>query len=182
MATITTLLDTNDGAASLSTINTNFSNLNTDKLEATDITGKLNLDQTTAQTIGDTTNRLSKLWATDVDTNQISTVGYIGLPIDGGALTLIDLPQASAGAGTEQSYDFKIDGTSVLKVKAAADGSGGLTTSGVGIGVTPTASVHIKAGSATAGTAPIKLISGVLNTTPEIGAIEFDGTDFYLNI
>ena len=37
MATITTLLDTNDGAASLSTINTNFSNLNADKLEATDI-------------------------------------------------------------------------------------------------------------------------------------------------
>ena len=130
MSTINTLLNTDNGADSMADINTNFSNLNTDKLEATDIIGKLNLDQTTPQTVGDTTNRLTKLWATDVDTNQISTVGYIGLPIDGGALTLIDLPQASAGAGT----------------------------------------------------APIKLISGVLNTTPEIGAIEFDGTDFYLNI
>ncbi len=40
-------------------------------------------------------------------TNQISTVGYIGLPIDGGALTLVDLPQASAGAGTSKVMILK---------------------------------------------------------------------------
>lgn len=53
----------------------------------------------------------------------------------------------------------------------------------VGIGTTsPTACLHIKAGTATAGTAPIKLTSGTVNTTPEAGAIEFDGTDLYITI
>lgn len=44
----------------------------------------------------------------------------------------------------------------------------------VGIGVSaPSATLEIVAGSATAGTAPIKLQSGALNTAPEIGAMEF---------
>ena len=38
------------------------------------------------------------------------------------------------------------------------------------------------AGTATAGTAPIKLTSGTVNTTPEAGTIEFDGTYFYITI
>ena len=50
----------------------------------------------------------------------------------------------------------------------------------VGIGVvSPTSSLHLKAGTATANTAPIKLNTGVLNTTPEVGAIEYDGTNVY---
>jgi len=53
----------------------------------------------------------------------------------------------------------------------------------VGIGTTsPSAVLQIKAGTATAGTAPIKLTAGTLNTTPESGTIEFDGGNFYLNI
>jgi hypothetical protein len=35
------------------------------------------------------------------------------------------------------------------------------------------------AGTATAGTAPLKLTSGTNLTTPEAGAVEFDGTHFY---
>lgn len=50
----------------------------------------------------------------------------------------------------------------------------------IGFGLTaPTAYLHIKAGTATAGTAPLKLTSGTLNTTPEAGAIEYDGTNLY---
>ena len=50
----------------------------------------------------------------------------------------------------------------------------------VGIGVTsPTAYLNIKAGTATAGTAPLKFTSGTLLTTPEAGAVEFDGTHYY---
>lgn len=53
----------------------------------------------------------------------------------------------------------------------------------VGIGTTsPTAYLNIKAGTASAGTAPIKLTAGVVNTTPEAGTIEFDGTDFFISI
>lgn len=50
----------------------------------------------------------------------------------------------------------------------------------VGGGVDPTAKVHIGAGGATAGTAPIKLTSGTNLTTPEAGAVEFDGTNYFV--
>ncbi|MBV5334372.1 MAG: hypothetical protein JZU49_01020, partial [Sulfuricurvum sp.] len=50
----------------------------------------------------------------------------------------------------------------------------------LGIGQTsPTAYLHIKAGTATANTAPLKFTSGILLTTPENGAFEFDGTHYY---
>ena len=40
----------------------------------------------------------------------------------------------------------------------------------------------LRAGAAAAGTAPLKLPSGPLNTTPESGAFEFDGTHLYFTI
>jgi membrane protease subunit (stomatin/prohibitin family) len=46
----------------------------------------------------------------------------------------------------------------------------------------PTARLHIAAGSATAGTAPIKLTAGTVNTSPEDGAFEYDGTNLYFTI
>lgn len=47
-------------------------------------------------------------------------------------------------------------------------------------GTSPTAIVEIGAGTATAGTAPLKLTSGTNLTTPESGAIEFDGTNYFV--
>jgi hypothetical protein len=59
-----------------------------------------------------------------------------------------------------------------------------LASSGnVGIGTTsPTALLHLKAGTATAGTSPLKLTSGTLMTTPEAGAIEFLTDAYYATI
>ena len=54
------------------------------------------------------------------------------------------------------------------------------TTGNVGIGTTtPTAVLHLKAGTATANTAPFKFTSGPLLTTPEAGAKEFLTDKFY---
>jgi len=55
------------------------------------------------------------------------------------------------------------------------------STSGkTGFGLTTiTALVHIKAGTATANTAPLKFTSGTNLTVVENGAIEFDGNNFY---
>lgn len=51
----------------------------------------------------------------------------------------------------------------------------------VGLGqTTPTAALHIKAGTATASTAPLKLTSGTLLTVPEAGAIEYLSGKYYL--
>lgn len=44
----------------------------------------------------------------------------------------------------------------------------------------PTAALHLPAGTAAAGTAPMKLAPGTLLTDPEAGVLEFDGTGIYL--
>ncbi len=56
-------------------------------------------------------------------------------------------------------------------------------TGNVGIGTTgPTAVLHLKAGTATASTAPLKFTSGTLLGTPEAGAIEFLSDAYYATI
>ena len=65
----------------------------------------------------------------------------------------------------------------------AGNFTGTLAVGNVGIGITaPTAYLHLRDGTATAGTAPIKLVAGTSNTTPEAGAIEFDGTNLFITI
>jgi hypothetical protein len=72
-----------------------------------------------------------------------------------------------------------------LNVGADADpGDNNLSVAGnayVGM-VTGTARLHLPAGSATASTAPLKLTSGTLLTTPEAGAVEFLTDDFWATI
>lgn len=45
--------------------------------------------------------------------------------------------------------------------------------------VTPTSLLHLSAGTAAANTAPLKLTSGTNLTTPEAGAVEFDGSNLF---
>jgi hypothetical protein len=53
----------------------------------------------------------------------------------------------------------------------------------VGIGISsPSARLHLPAGTATANTAPLKLTAGTNLTTPENGAFEFDGTNLYFTV
>jgi len=52
----------------------------------------------------------------------------------------------------------------------------------VGIGTAnPTAALHLKAGTATANTAPLKFTSGTNLTTAEAGAMEFNGTNLFFS-
>jgi len=53
------------------------------------------------------------------------------------------------------------------------------TAGNVGIGIAPTAYLTLKAGTATASTAPLKFTAGTNLTSPEAGAFEFDGNAFY---
>ena len=73
------------------------------------------------------------------------------------------------------------NGGATLVVGAAGTGSNSSFRIGkVGFGTTsPTAVLHIKAGTATANTAPLKLTSGTNLTTPEDGAVEYDGTNYF---
>ena len=49
----------------------------------------------------------------------------------------------------------------------------------IGTAAVPTAKLHIAAGAAAATSAPIKLTAGTNMTTPEAGAVEFDGTNLF---
>lgn len=82
------------------------------------------------------------------------------------------------------------NGNNLLVVNSAGDvslGNQGTTTSinklynktFAGGNTVPTAILHLGAGTASAQTAPLKFTSGTNMTTPESGAVEYDGTHFY---
>lgn len=87
--------------------------------------------------------------------------------------SLVDLNLGAGGlAGNVNIYNS--NATKSVRIK---------TTIGVYIGTnlttTPTARLHIQAGTATAGTAPLKLTAGTNLTAVENGAFEYDGTNLY---
>jgi hypothetical protein len=80
-------------------------------------------------------------------------------------------------------------GSAQLSIQNAIYGTGntgtGSTVSPGNVGLyttAPTGRLHLPAGTATAGTAPLKLTAGTVLGTPENGALEFDGTHLYITI
>ncbi len=84
----------------------------------------------------------------------------------GGSILLQTAPAGSTGAVAN-----------ALVTRVTLDSTGNL-----GVGVSPTAKLHLAAGTTAASTAPLKLTSGSLLTTAEAGAIEFLTDDFYATI
>lgn len=100
---------------------------------------------------------------------QINSATDIGAALaDGDELPVYDL-SATADRKSALSRFW----TYVLEKLAAH-------TSGVGIGTTATALLHLKAGTAAANTAPLKFTSGPLLATPEAGSMEFYDGRWYL--
>jgi len=66
----------------------------------------------------------------------------------------------------------------------AAPANGLLVQGNTGIGTTsPTAALHLRAGTATASTgAPLKFTAGTNLTTPEDGSVEYDGTNYAVSV
>jgi hypothetical protein len=135
-----------------------------------------------------TTNPLNKL-------HIYSTTSADGLSIDGTTDPAIVLrtngtikgyaPAVITGAAdyfTDSAvgdFAFRSETNNILFGRGA--GTSTLAVgSRVGVGTTsPTAALHLKAGSATINTAPLKFTAGTNLTTPEAGAVEFDGTNLY---
>jgi len=92
--------------------------------------------------------------------------------------TNITLPNATKNSinigGVLFGTGTNADSTATTPVSAAVTGGK------IGIGVVaPAAVLHLAAGTAEAGTAPLKLTEGVKLTTAEKGALEYDGTHLY---
>lgn len=110
----------------------------------------------------------------------LAASGHDGTAMSSRARTLVLSLASENWSATSQGAEIALytspNGTlSILeRVRVANNGN-------VGLGVTvPTAVLHLKAGTAAAGTAPVKFSTGVLNTNPESGALEFDGTDIHI--
>lgn len=97
----------------------------------------------------------------------------------------------AAPSGGSANYALQLSdtgGTSAGGITFGTDtnlyrsGAGILNTDGkIGIGVaSATAYLHIKAGTASANTAPLKFTSGTNLTSPEAGAMEWDGTNLFI--
>ena len=88
-----------------------------------------------------------------------------------------------AGNNTEWQFGQPDDvaGGPTLVIGAFGTGSNSSFRIGnVSIGsFVPTAALHLKAGTTTATTAPLKFTAGINMSTPEAGAVEFDGTNYF---
>lgn len=99
-------------------------------------------------------------WGGTLGTNSLNAPSVTYLTATSADLVL--------GTTTSNSLRFVVGGgADVLTVDTNGDFGFGVTT--------PGATIHIRSGTAAAGTAPIKLNSGTLMTAAETGAVEYDG-------
>ena len=85
--------------------------------------------------------------------------------------------KTTTGIGTTDAHIFQVGNNGATEAMRI------LNSGNVGIGTaTPTAVLHLKGGSASSSSAPLKFSSGALNITPEVGAIEFLTDDYYATI
>ena len=112
--------------------------------------------------------------------DQVYTM-YIGSEVsgyNGGNLTFV-----GAGAANVASIQGTYDTANLGKIEFGTYVSGmgtrmTLLGNNLGIGQTaPTAVLHLKAGTATANTGPLKLTAGTALTTPEAGVFEFSNSE-----
>jgi hypothetical protein len=113
-----------------------------------------------------------------VGTNQILRIGFllIGEPgEDGLDDPAIALRGALNGVALINAPIFTASNLTTELMRLSASGN-------VGIGqTTPTAVLHLKAGTAAASTAPLKFTSGVNLTSPLGGEMEFNGTNLFFS-
>jgi hypothetical protein len=112
-----------------------------------------------------------------------SILSIIGTGASGQAILQLSTP----GVAGDHDWDIRTNGTLFLirdetigQYRFALDQSGRVGIGGTTGGITgPTANLHLGAGTATANTAPLKINSGTLLTSPEAGAIEFLTDKYY---
>lgn len=101
--------------------------------------------------------------------------GFSGVSGDASISANIAELRLNAGTvgGTNRCISFYLGGTETVRIAS---------TGYLGIGTTaPSAVLHLKAGTATANTAPLKFTTGTLLTTPEAGVTEYNNTPWFTN-
>lgn len=128
------------------------------------------------------TNNQAARTALTVANNSTNAAGECGTVATSSAGTVFFGTGSSASSKVAGGMVYTAD---AIPVTIWTNGLRRVTVTGadglVGVGVVgATAVLHLKAGTATANTAPLKLNSGTLMSSAEAGAVEYDGTDWYL--
>jgi hypothetical protein len=116
-----------------------------------------------------TTHSVMYLFNNSVSSNIASSIGFI---MDGtiGSFGVRQIGTSMACAGFINARSAIGADAEILTI----------TNPNVGIRVSsPSASLHLPAGTLNASTAPLKFTSGTLMSNPEAGAVEYDGTNLY---
>jgi len=139
----------------------------------------------------------SKIWS-DVQVDYLHTgglsatyAGYSGAILGGTANhAVLDFFDANTRIGefytTSTSFNFFTGTGKALNFYTNNSTSiplltGSGTSAQLGVNMTtPTAQLHISAGTTAAGSSPLKFIAGTNMTSPEAGAMEWDGTNLFI--
>ena len=149
----------NGSAISTFTVTSNATNTNTvSTIVARDASGNFSAGTITAGLSGNASTASTLQTARNIQ----------GVSFNGSA----DITVVTAGTG------ITVTGTAVSIPQAVATTST-VQFGKIGVGVSPTALLHLTAGTATASTAPLKFTTGTNLTAIEAGAIEYDGDAFY---
>jgi hypothetical protein len=106
---------------------------------------------------------------------------YMSLKFNGTIFGFIGQASGLVTGGTDTDYALRAVNNFVFAIGSSEKMR--LNSSGnVGIGITPTAVLHLKSGTAAANTAPLKLTTGTALTTPEDGALEYHSSHLYFTI
>ena len=107
---------------------------------------------------------------------------YGGLDYNGSTYTYRSTSYSGISSFGGDLYFFGATGVTAGSTTASPSAKAYLTSNGrfrIGDATTPTATLHLKAGTATASTAPLKFTSGTNLTTAEAGAMEYNGTNLF---
>lgn len=148
----------------------------------------------TGATYATTTGNGLSLTTSTLTTGSLVSLSSTGTGAGSNTQTVLNIATSGAnGTSSQTTYGAYVTnthtGTTSTNVGLYVSASGATNNYGlivangnVGIGQTsPTARLHIAAGTASAGTSPLKFTSGTNLTTPEAGAMEYDGTSLYFS-
>lgn len=112
---------------------------------------------------------------------NLATLGIDGAPIQGINATITNTHGILIGSGSVSSATNSYGITVNSQIGATNNYAAQFLGGNVGIQQSnPTAYLHIAAGTSAANTSPLKLTAGTNLTSPESGAIEFDGTTTFI--
>lgn len=116
---------------------------------------------------------------TNLTAPEAGAVEYDGTILSYTDGTATRRPIVTGPASAVDNAITRFDGVTgkILQSSVGVIGDTGIVTglTSIGLGIAPTSVLTLAAGTATAGTAPLKLTLGVDLTAPEAGAIEYDG-------